>query len=188
MNLPEPSPEFWSSPAAYIFGALAVAAILIAIVRSRRPSRLRATLTAMAEERVREDNTTRCPCGEVATEPAPTIKRGRGGIAWLRDYYGMPPMWTRETDRFRPNVFCSSHAHVADEMTNQSLLDIRAKYAALNVETAAVVAGFEQEKLLQKIGDSLTDNQKAERKRAQRGTELRAVPSLRTGTEDKPGS
>jgi hypothetical protein len=119
----------------------------------------------------------------------PTIKRGRGGIAWLRDFFGMPPMWTREIDRFKPPVVCRSHAHVADEMCNQALLDTRAVYTAVNVERSIFLAGFEQEGLLEKVRGSLTDKQKKEqaRARASAAPGLRAVTQLRTGTDEESG-
>ena len=149
----------------------------------------------MAEEREREAGITKCPCGEPATEPLPTIKRGRGGIAWLRDFFGMPPMWTREIDRFKPNLVCRSHAHVADEMCNQALLDTRARYAALNVEASTFLAGFEQEGLYAKIASSLTEKQKKEQAKARAAltpSPLRAVSSIgssvRTGTDDESSS
>lgn len=178
--------DFWKEP--FVWFVLAGALSLgIIIFKLRHPSKINATLLAMAEERVRESGPQPCPCGAAATEPAPTIKRGRGGIAWLRDFFGMPPMWTRETDHFKPHVFCRSHAHVADEMVNQALLDLRARYANLNVESSAFIAGFEQEGLLEKVKMSLTEGQKKAQARAKMAASpgLRAVPSLRTGTDEE---
>lgn len=187
MNIPEPAPEFWSSPVAYVVIIISAIAVLAITAWKRRPTKLNATLTAMAEERERESGGTRCPCGEQATDPAPVIRRSRGGLDWLRNYFGVPPRWTREIDHMRPPVFCRSHAHVADEMVNQALMDLRAKYASVNVESATVIAGFEQEHLLTKVSLSLTDKQKKAQRSAAPGP-LRAVSSIvRTGTDDEGG-
>jgi hypothetical protein len=185
MNTPEPSPEFWSSPVAYVVLVVSVIAVLTMVVKMRRPAKINATLTAMAEEREREMGGTRCPCGETATDPAPVIRRSRGGLDWLRNYFGVPPRWTREIDHMRPPVFCRSHAHVADEMVNQALLDLRAQYAGMNVTSATIIAGFEQEHLLAKVQASLTDKQKKAQRSAAPGP-LRSVSSIvRTGTDDE---
>jgi hypothetical protein len=178
--------DFWTNP--YVIGIAIISALafIIAMVK-RKPTAL---TTAMVEERERiVDAATKCPCGEIATDPAPVLKRNRGDWSWLRNYYGAPPRYARVVDHMKPVVFCRSHAHVADEMMAQWIFDVRAKYSNLNVEVAAGAAGFEQEHLLAKVKESLTAKQKRQGQSLAPASALRVVPlaAQRTGTEDESG-
>jgi len=171
--------DFWTNPSIVFAGAV-IAIILLGVIAFRRRTHM-VDLAVLAErERERVANETKpCVCGEPATDPAPILRRNRGGWDWLRNYFGAPPRYTREVDGMKPHVFCRSHAHVADELMSQWIFDTRAKYSALNVETSVGAAGFEQEHLLTKVKASLTENQKRATKANQ---PLRMVPKVDEGT------
>jgi hypothetical protein len=197
---PTNATAIWGNPSVYLLG-LIVSFVVIATLRklfSKRPS-VNEAITIIAEAKEKEmrnlnsnsnsnETSQPCVCGQPATEPAPGIQRGRGGVNWLRNYFGMPPRWKRIVDSSQPPAFCASHAGVADEMVNQGLLDLRAKYAALNVDSSIFIAGFEQEHLLAKVKDSLTENQKKEqRARAAAAIKPNNVREMRqrTGTDEE---
>lgn len=107
-----------------------------------------------------------CPCGEPATHPAPKLIRKR--TSWLQKYFAMAPAYKRViprpkivTDWSPELMFCETHAHVADSMMDQFIYqDIRASQSKLNEQVAIRAASFEKEGLMQKIKDSLTEEQK----------------------------
>jgi hypothetical protein len=170
--------DFWTNPLVLIVLA-AVAAVGLMIVGRRRP----ALTIAMEAERERAVNeaSPRCVCGEIATDPAPVLKLGRGAWDWLRNLYGAPPRYKREVDHMRPPIFCRHHVHVADAELNKFIFGIRNDYSKLNAEIAARAAGFEQEHLQRLVAESLTEKQK----RATRSVSAAPIRMVRTGTEDE---
>ncbi len=106
----------------------------------------------------------KCKCGAPATEPTPTLARGRG--SFLRDLVGAPPRYRRvvpnKDDKKVPLVWCSSHAHVADAaVTEFCEQEVRAILAKAYAQVAARAAAFELEDLPRKVEESLTDEQRA---------------------------
>jgi len=171
--------DFWTSPSVML--AIAVGAlILIAVLASRR----RASSTIEAErERLATEAAPKCVCGEVASDPAPQLKRGRGAWDYLRSLYGAPPRYSREIDHMRPPVFCRAHVHVADAKLDEFIFNVRSDYSKLNADIAARAACFEQEHLLRHVADSLTEKQKRASRSTSVSPPLRMVQ--RTGTEDE---
>jgi hypothetical protein len=169
--------DFWTNPSV-ILAAVVIAALIVAFRLRQRPN---LSLAMDAErERIAIEAAPKCCCGEVATDPAPVLNRGRGAWDWLRNLYGAPPRYTRKVDHDRPPVLCSAHAHVADAMLDAFIFGIRNEYSALNATIAARAAGFEQEHLLRQITESLTDKQKRSQRVPMGATPLRSV---RTGTD-----
>lgn len=121
----------------------------------------------------------RCPCGEAATEPAPTLERGRGSV--LRDLLAMPPRYRRVVRQGAPAVYCRAHAHVADARLAEFVATrVRAVWARAYADVAIEAAAFETETLPRLVSESLTEEQ---RRRARRGPGVvRALP--KTGTDE----
>jgi len=153
--------NFWLSAS----GATTVA-ILIVIVLAfvmflrRRSSKTTATRISIAPEDVRP----RCVCGDLATDPGPSLRRTRGD--WLRSIFAAPPRYRRTVEALSEPVYCRSHAHLADVLLDQFIYDLRAKQAAQNAAIASSAANFEQEGLRKLIVDSLTDDQKRAARKA----------------------
>jgi hypothetical protein len=174
--------DFWTSPSVILIAV--VFAVGLLVLRIRRSSPVD-KLVIEERQRVERESAERCVCGEIATDPAPVLKRGRGAWDWLRNLYGAPPRYTREVDHMRRPTFCRAHVHVADAMLDQFVFGIRARYSELNADIAAKAAGFEQEHLQRQVADSLTEKQK----RATRPSALRMLPTAqKTGTEDEAAS
>lgn len=175
--------DFWTNPYVLI-GLAIIAAVGLIIVGRRRPP----LVIAMEAERERvvseatAASAPRCVCGEIATDPAPMLRRGRGAWDWLRNLYGAPPRYTREVDHQRPPIFCRHHMHVADAELDKFIFGVRSDYSKLNAEIAGRAAGFEQEHLQRLVAESLTEKQK----RATRSVSAAPIRMVsRTGTEDE---
>lgn len=119
-----------------------------------------------------EDRLPRCPCGDVATHAAPRLVRERSD--GRQEVYASAPRYRRvvpkeaylfglieaDTSEIKPEL-CEAHAHMADSEMDQFIFtDIRAKQARLNQEIASRASEFETEKLMQRIRDNLTEEQK----------------------------
>jgi hypothetical protein len=164
--------DFWTNPTVIFAGTVMCFIIIIMVMLKRKPP-VNMTLTEERERSVAE-TLPKCVCGEIATDPAPGLKRGRGAWDWLRNLYGAPPRYTREVDYMRPPVFCRAHVHVADALLDKFVFGIRSRYSGLNAEIAGEAAGFEQEHLAKQVADSLTEKQKRDQKRSAPGP-LRVV-------------
>lgn len=106
-------------------------------------------------------------CGDPATEPMPSIERGRGAHDWLRELFAMPPRYRRVVKTDTP-ALCRSHAHVADAMVDEFLHNrVRGAFTSAYTKVAVEAAGFEKEFLTKQLQDSLTDDQKKAAKRQQ---------------------
>ena len=160
---------FWEQPAVWLAAAVVVLVIAVA-------SRWKRSVTPQVTEEIRQaarDAAAKCVCGELATHPAPVLKRGRGAWDWLRNLFAAPPRYTRHVDAMSDPVFCKTHAHVADAAVDQWLFETRAGYASKNKEVAQSAANFEQEYLAKMVSESLTENQKLANRKG-----LRAVTSI----------
>ncbi len=168
--MPQPDTNAWASP--FLLGALLLLAvgIIVGTLFRRRSTLTIASLEIAQQEQAR--NAPRCVCGEVATHPAPILKRSRSDV--LRSYFGAPPRYKRAVDHGAEPVYCHSHAHLADVLMDQHVYTIRSEQAATNAAIAAKAANYEQEGLPKAIADSLTEEQK----RAKRSN----VTRLNTGT------
>lgn len=126
------------------------------------------------------DASPKCICGEQATQPMPILNRSRGASNYVREWFAMPPRYRRVVNPMGLPMLCASHAHVADAVLDHFIHNrVRAVLSEASARVAVEAAGFEQEGLLQKIADGLTDRQK----RTTRGSmsPVRVLP--RTGTE-----
>jgi hypothetical protein len=122
----------------------------------------------------------KCVCGELAVEPMPTLSRSRGASNYIREWFAMPPRYRRVVSPIAPASLCASHAHVADAMLDHFIHHrVRAVISEASAKVAVEAAGFEQEVLLQKIRDSLTDRQKRTTRSSM--TPVRVLPH--TGTD-----
>ena len=168
--MPQPDTNAWASP--FLLGALLLLAvgIIVGTLFRRRSTLTIASFELAQQEQAR--NAPRCVCGEVATHPAPILKRSRGDI--LRSYFGAPPRYKRAVDEGGEPAYCHSHAHLADVLLDQFVYTIRSEQASTNAAIAAKAANYEQEGLPKAIADSLTEEQK----RAKRSN----VTRLNTGT------
>jgi hypothetical protein len=151
----------------------------------------------MEQERVQiEEQEPRCPCGALATHPLPKLVRQRE--SWLQKFYAMAPQYRRVVPlgyvlipifekEIQPKLeVCETHAHVADSMMDNFIYqDIRAEQAKINEAVAIKSAAFEQEALLKKITESMTDQQK---RAVRKVTSLAPVPQLKTAKGDNTGT
>jgi len=135
-------------------------------------------------------------CGDLATHPKPQLIRQR--TSFLQAFFAMAPRYKRVVpkpagpveyflhlvtlgattlSREPASELCVTHAHVADAMMDQFLYtDIRAAQSRTNEQIAIKAAEFESEKLIDKLRESLTEEQKKKRiRRSQAPRQLRAV-------------
>lgn len=137
---------------------------------------------AMDEETQRAflEASTKCVCGELATQPMPRLSRSRGASNYIREWFAMPPRYRRVVDPLAPPMLCASHAHVADAALDHFVHHrVRAVLSEAAARVAVEAAGFEQEGLLQRVAESMTERQK----RTTRGRALPIHVLPRTGTE-----
>lgn len=175
--------DFWETYGAGI-GSILIVMTIIRVWRDRTKKQTKLEVTT-AEDAARAayDALPKCVCGELATSPAPVLKRTRGAWDWLRTHFAAPPRYSRVTDLMRPAVFCASHAHVADALLDQFIFRIRSGYSELNARVAAEAAAYEQEALLRSVNESLTELQKRATRKAP--ATIRVLP-MKTGTDDGP--
>lgn len=145
----------------------------------------------------REEAVQRCPCGDVATHAAPRLVRER--IDGRQQMYASAPRYRRvvprdsylwgiiELDIVDKPELCEAHAHMADsEMDHFIFTEIRAEQSKLNQKIATRASEFETEKLMQRIRDNLTEEQKKKvRQLQQQKKQLRAVNG---GTSEYPAA
>lgn len=125
-----------------------------------------------SQQQDQESSTPRCPCGELATHAAPRLVRER--IDGRQQVFASAPRYRRVIPResylwglvdadpstIKPDL-CEAHAHMADSELDQFIFtEIRARQAKLNQEIASRASEFETEKLMQRIRDNLTEEQK----------------------------
>lgn len=178
------APSLSTRPVETVF-ALAIllvfAAALVILVRAGlRASRQRTEDRPSRAVMAWTDEAPRCvsECGQSATEPAPRLARERGSV--LRDLFGMPPRYRRVVDRQGPQVYCKSHAHLADGRMAEFVAEQRTALAKAYAQVAHRAAVFEQEELPRMMRESLTDQQ---RKDARRGGAVSVLPLRKNGTD-----
>lgn len=182
--------EFWMQvfPIALVIFLLGpilfLAKKLFALVSKKEKDRLnREKAEAEEAQRLAYEAAPKCICGELATESLPMLKRSRGAINFFREWFAMPPHYRRVVDKEAPLALCRSHAHVADAMLDHFIHSVRASFCETYSGVAIKAAGFEQEKLMAQLNESLTEAQK----RASRKVvaPLRVLP--KTGTDSDAG-
>jgi hypothetical protein len=150
----------------------------------RMPADVQRALEEEAQ-RVVLQSVQKCPCGEIATESMPQLKRSRGAGDFLREWFAMPPRYRRVVTRDAPIVVCRSHAHVADAMLDHFIhSQVRSAFSRAHAEVAVAAASFEQERLLGQIGESLTEEQKRASKKLGPQTVLKVLPKTGTGMDE----
>jgi hypothetical protein len=155
----QPSPEMtnaWnSSPFLVILGTVICIAFLIGVALRKHSKVIMSQVTAPVEL---DRSVLRCPCGEEATHPSPTMARSRGDI--LRSLFGAGPRYRRTVEALGIPVYCRSHAHLADVFMDKFIYGVRTEQAETHANIAVRAANFEQEGLQKMILESLTDDQK----------------------------
>ena len=176
--------DFWKDAGPILLAGFVVASLMYAlkVVSFRAWARSAKKAEELAEEARRQalDAAPKCVCGELATECMPQLRRSRGALDLLREWFAMPPRYRRVVETGGALCLCSSHAHVADALLDHFIhARIRAAFTKAYSEVAIDVAGFEQERLMVQLSESLTDNQKRATRKSV--STLRVLP--KTGTE-----
>lgn len=177
-----PDSTFWLIVAA---GAVFVLLVTLSLKNLAREKPRQAFESGVPEE---DSPDYRClACGDPASEPLPSIERGRGAHDWLRELFAMPPRYKRVVRGDYPSL-CRSHAHVADAMVDEFLHNrVRGAFTAAYTKVAVEAAGFEKEFLTKQLSESLTEAQQREqRKRAQGGTVTRLVAGAGASSTREP--
>jgi hypothetical protein len=166
--------------AALLFGLFLVLRWLVGLVNSddrasatysRAPTEEEMAALVYSQQQEDEESILRCPCGELATHPAPKLVRERNDKK--QGVYASAPSYRRVVPKANPVLvvlgfqkipkpeLCESHAHSCDQTMDCFIYtEIRAEQARVNQRLAGRAAEFEAEKMKQAIRDGLTEEQK----------------------------